>query len=150
MAQLYTTVADVLAEAKLQNFPFVANEVENVIEEVEVLIENYTDKNRAATPTLVWLATDREWLIIKMAARIGSAGFIMQRFANQMENGQLKIDNMYKILKNIVYGEGSGDGSAGTGQQGDVMMVGGAYENADFELLVNADINKDSFIGDTI
>lgn len=148
---LYNTAAELKAEAKMSNHTFQTNEVEQSGEEFEIIVENFTDKNRAASPTVVWLTTDREYPIIKLAARLGGAGLILQKFGNSYDQGQKKIDLAYKMLKNLVYGEGdsglSSSGGSGEGFKGDVFVASGGMSNSEFEEIVNADLDGDSIIG---
>jgi hypothetical protein len=148
MVLLYNSAQEIKDEAKMSNFPFKSNEVEEAGEQFEIIVENYTDKNRTANPTQVWVSTDREYQIIKLASKIGGAGLLLQRFANTQETGQKKIDLAYKMLKNLVYGEGTSDGSTSSGMQGgDIIIEGGAFDYGTFETLINEDLNDDLSIG---
>lgn len=144
----YTTVALVVAEARLKGHldkTFTTTDVEGIINEVIVIINNYTDK----TIAIPWITTDAEWKLIQQATRIGAAGFLLQQFGNEGEEGERKINLMYKVLKNIVYGEGGTEGGSDTGgyPKGDIYIVGGSYATDDLELIQNLDINQDSSIG---
>ena len=144
----YTTVALVVAEARLKGHldkTFSTADVEGITNEVIVIVNNYTDK----TIALPWLSTDVEWKLIGQATRIGAAGFLLQQFGNESEEGERKINLMYKVLKNIVYGEGGAEGDTSTGgyPKGDITIIGGAYAVDDLELIQNLDINQDSSVG---
>lgn len=144
----YNTASEIKAEAKLSNNVFKPDEVEQAGEDFEIIVENFTDKDRTTSPQQVWLSTDREYPIIKSAARIGAAGLLLTKFADSVEAGEKKINLAYKMLKNLVYGEESGTGGGdASAQKGDVIMEGGSFENATMEKLINEDLNDDLTVG---
>jgi len=138
----YSTKALVVGEAGVAGRTFADDDVEAIIQTMEGIINNYTSK----TTVSPWTSGDVEqWPIVTDACKVGSAGKLMMRFPSLVAQGKVKVDYMYSILNNFVYGEASPDGSSGL--KGDVIVVGGAFENPEFENITNLDINANDTIG---
>jgi len=137
----YTTIADVVFEAKLKghlNLTFTDDDVANIINQTISIVNQFTDKTIADPWTAV--GDPDTFPMVVAATRIGAAGYLLQMYANKQEDGQKKIDLMFSTLKNFIYGEEGGD-------KGDIFFGAGSFELPQFEEIVNEDINADTYIG---